>query len=111
MTLKEEREKRRDHRVIEYLLSDNVGMSSRSMINQYYKGDKNKNSNHPWDMGDLTRCFLAYEALGLNDINFMKEVSDKWGKLVDFWDELEYIFHDEGIKKPDTYKLLQEILK
>ena len=101
--------------VINYLTSDNVGLSSKCMVKQYFVGCKNTDRlDYPHDLGDLNRCVLAFNALELKNIDYMSEVSSVWMEIAGTWlvfiDMLNSLNQSKE-HKHNIYLLLQDCIK
>ena len=108
------------HRTVDWLIHDKVGLSSRTMAAWLGFGEKfEKGTNYPHDPDDLDRC-LAYlhavpEARAL--IPKMAELNPVWAALVEHWDDIERQHLDEiglGWSKSHcgakTYALLRHVI-
>jgi len=75
--------------------------------------------HHPRDPADLNRCLLLVATVpeAARALPGMREVSPEWAALVDHWDELAALFHEEAgpdwskaRSAPRTYARMAELL-
>ena len=79
------------YKVIKYLVSDNVGLSSKAIIHQYIDNTHNTNHSYPRDCGDLERCILAVDSLDLYNVKHMESISKEWKAISDNWLKLKQL--------------------
>jgi len=87
--------------VLRWLLSGNVGLSSRAMA-AHLLGvaieDPYDRIFHPLDGGDFSRCVALLDAAPelRNHLSRMKTLSPTWAVLVDHWEEIEAFYKNES---------------
>lgn len=96
------------YRVIKHLVEDDIGLSSKAIINHFIDSTHNQNFKPPYDCGDLKRCINAVNSLDLNNVNHMESVSKQWKNISKNWDALVRTFN---VDRNECYSLLQECIK
>ncbi len=89
---------------IEWLAVGKQGLSSASLffkatgVRPRVLRDDKEATYHPVDPADLNRCLLliAMAPEIADALPRMREVSPEWAVLVDHWDELTTLFHEEA---------------
>lgn len=96
-----------EQRIIDWLLSDNTGASSKCML-RHLLGKKADKSEYPHDSGDFLRCVgLLNAAPELRPLlPKMGEVNKYWAALVKEWDRLDAIQ-----SKTELYNEIKEIIE
>ncbi len=104
--------------MVEWLMGDNVGASSKSIL-EAALGDYH-NWHHPYDPSDFNRCLTLLEAVpsAWIGVKKMAEKHPKWAALKENWLEIRDCFEKEvglnwtkGNNAPETYKLMQKVLQ
>jgi hypothetical protein len=104
--------------VIDWLLSDDTGESSKCIVSQLVGGGQR--TSHPYDPDDLGRCVRLLRLVPSlrGRLPAMACVSRQWAALVGAWDELETTLCAElgGYparygSAPKTYALMQRLLR
>lgn len=96
------------HSLAKWLMSDDTGASSKTMAAVMFDFEISflRGSYFPLDASDFGRCVRFLEAVpeARERLPRMKQVSAKWAVLVDCWDELTALYHDE--KRGDKVRTL-----
>lgn len=102
--------------VVEWLLGDERGASSKAMCRAMY-GDPKEGpewTHHPHDPDDFRRCVRFLDQTGTRvRLGMVAKLSPVWAALVDRWAELEALLREEEPtgKAPRCYKRMQEIIQ
>jgi len=104
----------RDKRVIEWLCTGNVGISSQTLCGCLYGiPSKNKFQTHPSDPCDFSRCKRFLEVLDLEEkktaLQVAAKISPQWKALVGRWDDLEWM-HDHRSGE-DMFAEMRKIIR
>ncbi len=102
-----------------WLRSDDTGTSSLTMAAVLFNAGKYASSQrdwcHPWDPADFGRCHRFLEAVpeARARLPKMAEVSHEWKALVEHWDELTALYHEELPQKkaPKLYARMQALIE
>lgn len=103
--------------LIEWLLSDDTGASSKAIASHMYLGKCD--GSFPWDPADIGRCFRLIAAVPEWESRLpeMAQYNDKWAKLVKRWQEIKECMEMEvgidgrkGRSAPATSKLMTEVM-
>jgi len=101
-------------RLVQWLLSDDIGLSSQTMVARF-EGVKDSNHSHPHDPADLGRCLRLLQAVPeyVPRLHEMKEEGPVWAALVDNWEKLEKLYYKEKPtgSAPECYKAMREIIE
>ncbi len=102
--------------VIEWLMSDDVGESSKAICAKM-SGVGSQNRSYPHDPSDLGRCLrlLARFPHWRERLPEMATLSPAWGGLVSQWDEIATTFEREKAVPnskyaPETYDLMEKAI-
>lgn len=107
----------KEHKLIEWLLSDDTGASSKAIASHMALG--NSDGSFPWDPSDIGRCFRLLEAIPewKSRIEEMGVYSKIWVLLADKWQEIYDCMEDEvgidwrkGKSAPKTYELMKRVM-
>lgn len=118
-----------ERRIREWYQSGDTGVSSETMCFAAFGGPKPRMLGYPHDPSDLGRCirFLdkmpearsklhALRAIDDTEVvingKFTRSDSDVWGALLDHWDELAALYHEElpTGKAPKCYARMKELI-
>lgn len=105
-------------KVIEWLFSDDTGLSSMSLAAEFLGVECEINYPHdPSDFGRCQRLIMAVPDVR-KSVDSLAEKSPHWKKLSEHWDNIAEkmdfevgFFWQKGRSAPRTYEFMQEILK
>lgn len=107
----------KDQKLIEWLLSDDTGASSKAIASHMALGKSD--GSFPWDPSDIGRCFRLLEAVPewKGRIEEMGVYSKIWALLADQWQEIYNCMESEvgidwrkGRSAPKTYELMKRVM-
>ena len=84
-----------ERQVIEWLLGDDVGVSSMTIVAANL-GVKFRGSDHPYDLDDLSRCVKVLDQIPELSLQPLRELSPSWRALVDGWNDLVATYREEA---------------
>lgn len=111
------RDKNISDKIVDWFLSDDVGLSSKAMVSVAV--GKVSGTNAPMDLGDLNRCMKLLRDVPevRHHFKHIASLSPKWKKLIDNWNDLETLFHEEvgidnfcGKQNTKTNELLKTLV-
>jgi hypothetical protein len=90
-----------ESRVIAWLLSNNTGTSSESMVAVFMGVERARGIDYPIDPSDFRRCYRLLQAIPefRDMLPMMRATCGVWSRLVDHWDELTAMY-EEAMKTP-----------
>ena len=106
-------------KVLEWYANGERGISSEAMacavVSMPPKEPWSAFGNHPHDPDDFKRCVKFLEAVpdARKHMDEIAKLSKQWARLVENWDELEKLFHEEFPtgSAPKLYKRMKELTK
>lgn len=108
--------KDREKLAVNWLLTDNVGVSSRTMCNRLFPNIPMRSDSRdiPYDNSDFIRCMGFIKAVGgltKEEWNKVAGINHKWKALVENWDNIEKNVNSENDElRRDAYKLIKECI-
>lgn len=101
-------------KILRWLLTGEVGQSSKTMAVVIALDEIPKRPSYPHDAGDFRRCLQLLEtAPEMRALLYkMKAISIGWERLIDNWEKIEELYQQEnGIVKnmPKTHALIREL--
>lgn len=92
--------------LIEWLLSDDTGISSKNIIRRYLNMPIEP-FGWPHDSDDFGRCYRMLKCCPLIKVSIMTNVDKIWADLVDKWQELSRLHEEnEGV---EIWNIINEI--
>lgn len=103
-----------DTKIAQWLVGRDTGSSSKAIVAEL-NGAMTSPDDHPHDPDDLGRCIRLLELMPEYRIRLreMRGVSPMWRNLVDQWDELVRLYHEElpTGKAPKCYDFMRELIQ
>lgn len=106
-----------EHKLIEWLLSDDTGASSRAIASHMALGKSD--GSFPWDPSDIGRCFRLLDVIPewknrIEEMGIYSKIlvllADKWQEIYDCMEAEVGIDWRKGRSAPKTYDLMKRVM-